>query len=217
MRMLNMSNVLEWWQFIVAGLQVTLILSIGSAILGVTIGLICAFLNKKKIIGPIIRAYIDFFRGTPVYFQLYFFHYALPYIFGYSSQMWVTGIAVFGFNSGAYLAEIMRAGLESIDKGQVEAAKALGVSQKEIMKDILIPQAIRNIFPALVNEFITLTKETSVASAIGLNDMMKRYTFVVAKTYSPLEPLIIIGIAYYSLNKILSFIGRKIERKLSYD
>ncbi len=217
MRMLNMGNMLEWWQFIVAGLQITITLSLAAAVVGVIVGLVCAFLSKKKIIGPLIRAYIDFFRGTPVYFQLYFFHYALPFIFGYSSQVWITGIAVFGLNSGAYLSEIMRAGLEGIDKGQIEAAKALGVSQKDIMKDILIPQAVRNVLPALVNEFITLTKETSVVSAIGLNDMMKRYTFVVAKTYSPLEPLIVIGIAYYLLNKVLSFIGKKIERKLSYD
>ncbi len=216
--MINMENIIEWWAFIVAGLEITIKLSLVSACLGVVLGLVSAFLSKKKFIGVFIRGYIDLFRGTPVYFQLYFCHYAVPILFGIQSlNPAVTAVLVFGLNSGAYLSEIMRAGLEGIDKGQEEAAKALGVSQKDITKDILIPQAIRNVLPALVNEFITLTKETSVVSAIGLNDMMKRYTFVVADTYSPLEPLLIIGVAYYVLNKILSFGGKQLERKLSYD
>ena len=123
----------------------------------------------------------------------------------------------FGLNSGAYLSEIIRAGIEGIDKGQIEAAKALGVSYKDIIKDIILPQAIRSVLPAIFNEFITLTKETSVVSVIGISDMMKRYSFVVAKTYSPMEPLLVIGIAYIVLNKILSFIGSRLERRLAYD
>ena len=99
----------------------------------------------------------------------------------------------------------------------IEAAKALGVSYKDIIKDIILPQAIRSVLPAIFNEFITLTKETSVVSVIGISDMMKRYSFVVAKTYSPMEPLLVIGIAYIVLNKILSFIGSRLERRLAYD
>lgn len=93
----------------------------------------------------------------------------------------------------------------------------MGVSYKDIIKDIILPQAIRSVLPAIFNEFITLTKETSVVSVIGISDMMKRYSFVVAKTYSPMEPLLVIGIAYIVLNKILSFIGSRLERRLAYD
>ncbi len=217
MRSINLGNLSEWWLFILEGLGVTITISLISALVGVSVGLICAFLKRKPFIGRIIGAYIDIFRGTPVFFQLYFVHYAIPYLFYSTPNIWVSAIFVFGLNSGAYLAEILRAGIEGIDRGQVEAAKALGVKSGVIMKDIIIPQAVRKVLPALVNEFITLTKETSVVSAIGMSDMLKRYTFVVAQTYSPIEPLLVIGIAYYLLNKVLSFAGRKLERKLSYD
>lgn len=207
----------EWGLFILEGLSTVLIISFISALIGIMMGLICAFLKKKKFIGGILSFYIDFFRGTPVFVQLYFVYFGLPALLGLSINNWVAAIVVFGLNSGAYLAEIMRAGIEGIDKGQIEAAKALGVDQKDIIKDIILPQAIRSVLPAIVNEFIALTKETSVVSMLGINDLMKRYSFVVAKTYSPFEPLLLILVTYYLLNKLLSFIGKRIERKLKYD
>lgn len=213
----NFDILAKWGPFIIEGIWVVLTLSFVSAIIGITIGLISAFLKKKKFIGILISFYIDFFRGTPVFVQLYFFYFGLSAILHISPDPWTWAIIVFGLNSGAYLAEIMRAGIEGIDAGQIEAAKALGVSQKDIIKDIILPQAIRSILPALVNEFIALTKETSVVSMLGINDLMKRYSFVVAKTYSPFEPLLLIMVTYYVLNKILSFIGSCIERKLKYD
>ena len=206
-----------WGPFILEGLWVVLGLSLVSAFIGVAIGLVCAFLKKKKIIGTFLSFYIDFFRGTLVFVQLYFVYFGLPALMGLAVDKWWVSIIVFGLNSGAYLAEIMRAGIEGIDKGQIEAAKALGVMQKDIIKDIILPQAIRSILPAIINEFIALTKETSVVSVLGINDLMKRYSFVVAKTYSPFEPLLMIMVTYYILNKILSFIGSMIERKLKYD
>lgn len=213
----NFDILAQWGPFILEGLWTVLALSLISALIGVTIGLLCAFLKKKKIIGTILSFYIDFFRGTPVFVQLYFVYFGLPAIIGMPVDKWAVAIVVFGLNSGAYLAEIMRAGIEGIDAGQIEAAKALGVTQKDIIKDIILPQAIRAILPAIVNEFIALTKETSVVSVLGINDLMKRYSFVVAKTYSPFEPLLMIMVTYYVLNKILSFIGSRIERKLKYD
>lgn len=213
----NFDILAQWGPFILEGLWTVLTLSLISALIGVTIGLLCAFLKKKKIIGTILSFYIDFFRGTPVFVQLYFVYFGLPAIIGMPVDKWAVAIVVFGLNSGAYLAEIMRAGIEGIDAGQIEAAKALGVTQKDIIKDIILPQAIRAILPAIVNEFIALTKETSVVSVLGINDLMKRYSFVVAKTYSPFEPLLMTMVTYYVLNKILSFIGSRIERKLKYD
>ncbi|MCI8541467.1 MAG: amino acid ABC transporter permease [Erysipelotrichaceae bacterium] len=214
----SIERMLDWLPYILEGLGVIIGLSLICAIIGVIVGVLCAFLKKKKGIGMIISAYIDFFRGTPVFFQLYFFYFGLPGLIpGFPTNKWACAVIVFGLNSGAYLAEVMRAGIEGIDKGQIEAAKALGVSQKDIIKDIILNQAIRSVLPALFNEFIALTKETSVVSVLGVNDMMKRYSFVVAKTYSPIEPLVVIGIGYLCLNKVLSFIGQRLERKLAYD
>lgn len=213
----NFDILLKWGPFILQGIWIVLILSFASAVIGVSIGLFCAFFKEKRIIGKLLSFYIDFFRGTPVYVQLYFVYFGFPALLGVSFDKWVAAIIVFGLNSGAYLAEIMRAGIEGIDKGQIEAAKALGITQRDIVKDIILPQAIRAILPAIVNEFIALTKETSVVSVIGINDLMKRYSFVVAKTYSPFEPLTLILITYYILNKILSYIGKRVERKLKYD
>lgn len=214
----DLDRMLQWAPYILQGLGVIIYLSLICAIIGVTIGTLCAFLKKKKGIGWIVSAYIDLFRGTPVFFQLYFFKFGIPGLIpGFQFGLWTCAFMVFGLNSGAYLAEIIRAGIEGIDKGQIEAAKALGVSQTSIIKDIILPQAIRAVLPALFNEFITLTKETSVVSVLGISDMMKRYSFVVAKTYSPIEPLVVIGLGYLVLNKILSFIGKQLERKLAYD
>jgi len=111
----------------------------------------------------------------------------------------------------------MRAGIDGIDKGQIEAAKALGVSGKDIGKDIIIPQAFRNVLPAVINEFITLTKETSIVSVIGLHDMMYWFYAVKNQTYADFEPLLIVFLVYYIMNKVLSLIGKTIERKLKYD
>ena len=124
---------------------------------------------------------------------------------------------MFSLNSGAYLAEVMRAGIDGIDKGQIEAAKALGVQNKDITKDIIIPQALRNVLPAMFNEFIALTKETSIVSVVGIMDLMRRSSIVQGSLYLFFEPLTIVLIAYYILNKILSFIGSYLERKLKYD
>ncbi len=214
----DIDRLVKWAPYILEGLQVIIGLSLICALIGVIVGVLCAFLKKKKGIGLVVSAYIDFFRGTPVFFQLYFFYFGLPALIpGFPTDKWICAVLVFGLNSGAYLAEVMRAGIEGIDKGQIEAAKALGVSQKDIIKDIILNQALRSVLPALFNEFITLTKETSVVSVLGVNDMMKRYSFVVAKTYSPIEPLVVIGIGYLCLNKILSYIGQWLERKLAYD
>jgi len=214
----DLDRMMKWTPYILEGLGVIIYLSLICALIGVIVGIVCAFLKKKKGIGVLISAYIDFFRGTPVFFQLYFFYFGLPALFpGFPTNKWIYAFVVFGLNSGAYLSEVMRAGIEGIDKGQIEAAKALGVSQKDIIKDIILNQAIRAVLPAMFNEFIALTKETSVISVVGVNDMMKRYSFVVAKTYSPIEPLVVIGIGYLCLNKVLSYVGKLLERKLAYD
>lgn len=214
---LDFSVIVERIPYILGGLQYTITISLVAAIIGSVIGVVSAIFNRKKsVVGSLINIYIDLFRGTPVFFQLFFFYFGLPQVTGYIIDPFTAAVLCFGLNSGAYLSEIIRSGLEQVDKGQIEAAKALGVSGKDIMKDIVIPQAIRNVLPALVNEFITLTKETTIVSAIGIADMMKRFQVVSASTFVFFEPLLVIGVAYYILNKGLSYGGKWLERKLRY-
>lgn len=209
----------DFWFYIVEGIIPILILSGFSAFFGIILGLSSVFLRKiNKIFHFIVVAYIDFFRGTPVYVQLYFAYFGIPSLIpGVVTDPWITAIIVFSLNSGAYLSEIMRAGIDAINKGQIEAAKALGVGSKDIAFDIIIPQAFRNILPAVMNEFITLTKETAIVGFMGLQDMMYRVSVVKNGTFSTVEALVVVLIAYYLLNKALSLVGKQIERKLQYD
>lgn len=208
----------KYWQLILSGIPLILILSLSSALLGTCIGLISVFLRKSSKIGnAIVSVYVDIFRGTPVYVQLFFFYFGIPSFLGINVNSWAACIIALSLNSGAYLSEIIRAGIDAIDKGQIEAAKALGVNRSDITKDIIVPQAFRNVLPAIVNEFITLTKETAVVSAVGMHDMMYWFTAVKSQTYRSFEPLLVIFIAYYVMNKVLSLIGKAVERRMKYD
>lgn len=214
----DVSIIAKYWPLLLSGVPIILVLSLVSAFFGTLVGLASVFLrNMNKVFHFIIAAYIDIFRGTPVYVQIFFIYFGIPGLFGFNIDNIVAAILVFSLNSGAYMAEIIRAGIEGIDAGQIEAAKALGVNGKDIGKDIIIPQAFRNVLPAVINEFITLTKETSIISVIGLHDMMYWFYAVKNQTYSDFEPLLVVFIVYYVMNKILSLIGKMIERKLRYD
>jgi len=182
------------------------------------LGLTFSLLGRKgSPVRPLIKGIVDFFRGTPLLIQLTFFHLGLPQVTGWIPTVMTSALIVFSINSGAYLSEILRAGIESIDKGQIEAAHALGVKNSDITISIIIPQALRNVLPAIMNEFITLVKETSIVSVIGLTDIMRREQLIASATYRYFEPSLIAMIIYLFLNIILSFVGKKLERALSYD
>ncbi len=204
--------------YLLGGILVTLQIAIAAALLGSLLALIFSLLSRKDGITQfLIKAFIDFFRGTPLLFQLAFFHYGIPQLTGWIPTPYISALIIFSLNSSAYLSEILRAGIESIDKGQIEAAHALGVRNWDITFNIIIPQALRNVLPAIMNEFITLVKETSVVSMISLTDIMRRQQIVSAATYRFFEPLLIIGLIYLGLNIILSNVGKMLERKLRYD
>ncbi|MDR1150166.1 MAG: amino acid ABC transporter permease [Clostridiales bacterium] len=208
----------NYWLWITSGLFVVLILSLSSAIIGIFISIFLSILRKKNIFfEKLIKTYIDLIRGTPVYVQLYFFYFGLPSFFKFlSMNKWFSCISVFSINSSAYLCEIIRGGLESINKNQFDSANALGLSKKDILIKVIFPQVLKNIFPAAMNEFITLTKETSIVSIIGINDMMYKFQIVKNQTYSSFEPLLIVFISYYILNKLLSYLGKIFEQKIKY-
>ncbi len=215
---IDFGAIVEYIPYLLGGILVTLEIAIAAALLGSLLALIFSLLSRKKgFLQTVIKVFIDFFRGTPLLFQLAFFHFGIPQITGLLPTPYISALIVFSINSSAYLAEILRAGIESIDKGQIEAAHALGVKSWDISMSIIIPQALRNVLPAIMNEFITLVKETSVVSMISLTDIMRRQQIVSAATYRFFEPLLFVGIVYYFMNIILSNIGKALERKLKYD
>lgn len=215
---INFEPIYDYLPYMLGGALVTLQVAFATAIIGSILGLLISFgIRQKGLLKFILKAWVDFFRGTPILFQLAFFHYGIPQITGWIPTPYTSAIIVFSLNSSAYLSEILRAGIESINKGQIEAAHALGVSNFDISIHIIIPQAIHNVLPAIMNEFITLVKETSVVSTITLTDIMRRQQIVSAATYKFFEPMLVVGAMYLILNIILSNVGKYLERKIAYD
>jgi polar amino acid transport system permease protein len=163
----------------------------------------------------IADAYTSVFRGTPLILQLLIIYYGAPQILGFEIDPYPAAVATFALNSGAYISEVIRAGIMAIDKGQREAAMALGVPYSKMMKDIIFPQAIKNILPALMNEFITLTKESAIVTIIGVQDIMRSSYIVGGQTYRYFEPILIAGLIYYVMVIILTLLGKLVERRMA--
>ena len=215
---INFNAVWPYLPQLLHGALVTLQVAALAAIGGTVLGFMLSMGGRKgSPVRWLVKGIVDFFRGTPLLIQLTFFHLGLPQITGWIPDLLTSSLIVFSLNSGAYLSEILRAGIESIDKGQIEAAHALGVKNTDITFSIILPQAIRNVLPAIMNEFITLVKETSVVSVIGLSDLMRKTQLISASSFRYFEPYLITMIIYLVLNIILSFIGKKLESGLSYD
>jgi polar amino acid transport system permease protein len=203
--------------FILKGVTVTLKYSVISVFLGLIIGTILAFLKviDLKILRLAAHAYTSIFRGTPLLIQLTIIYFGLPGLIGLKLSVFAAGVIAFSLNSGAYVSEIIRAGIESVDRGQVEAAKALGVSPVLRMKDIILPQAFRSILPALVNELINLVKESCLISVIGEMDLMRRAQVVSAETYTFFTPMLTAAAAYYVMVLIISSFALLLEKRLA--
>lgn len=207
------------YKFIIEGLGKTLIIAFFAVILGVIFGLVLALIinynqetKKCKIMSKLCKAYVAIIRGTPVLLQLMIIYYLI--FKSVNINVILVGVLAFGLNSAAYVSEIIKAGIESIDKGQKEAALALGLTYPQMMIAIVLPQAIKNILPALGNEFITLLKETSVAGYIGIVELVKASDIIASVTYDYFFPLIIVAIIYLILTLGLSKILKIFEMKV---
>jgi len=211
----------KYWQiFLFTGLKNTLMLTLISVSLGTVLGTLVAMIkmSKFKPLRALISVYIEVLRGTPILLQLYIFYFVLPNLLPFlklSQFMWVS-IALC-VNSSAYVSEVIRSGIQAVDKGQMEAARSLGMSEKQAMMKIILPQAVRNILPALGNEFIMMLKETSLASTFFLGDLMTSYQVVKGAAYLTLEPLTIVAIIYLCLTFPLSKIVERFEKRMSTD
>ncbi len=210
------NNLWKALTYIPAGIFITLQYALISVFFGLIIGTILSLfrLSSSRILRAIAICYLSIFRGTPLLLQLFIMYFAMPSLLGIEISAFAAGIIAFSMNSGAYVSENIRAGIESVDKGQFEAAKSLGMSYRLMMQNIIIPQAIRNILPSLVNEAINMVKESSIISVIGEADIMRRANVVSAEQYSYLEPLIVAAICYYILVTILSSFAKILEKRL---
>ena len=207
-----------WTVFLFQGLKNTLLLTCISVALGTVLGTVVAMAKMSKFapLRWLVTVYIEVLRGTPILLQLYVFYFVLPQILPFlklSQFMWVS-IALC-VNSSAYVSEVIRSGIQAVDKGQMEAARSLGMSEKQAMIKIILPQAVRNILPALGNEFIMMLKETSLASTFFLGDIMTSYQVVKGATFLTLEPLTIVAIIYLCLTFPLSKVVEKFEKKMA--
>ena len=209
-----------------------LIFSIGtttfSAIIGIVLGILVAILqlsefypfkNSKKLkdFNPLSKLafwYVNILRGTPVVVQLMIWANVVFVDSLRDTPILIIAAIAFGINSGAYVAEIIRAGIQSLDKGQMEAARALGMNYSMSMKEIIIPQAIKKILPPLVSEFIALLKETSVVGFIGGVDLLRSANIITSQTYRGVEPLIAVGIIYFILTSAFAMVMKKVEEGL---
>jgi polar amino acid transport system permease protein len=213
------STFLSSAMFIAKGMGVTLKYAIFSVCIGLLVGLTIALMSqaKYKSLNRLAKIYVSIFRGTPLLIQLSLVYFAAPNVIGINLTAFTAGVIAFSLNSGAYLSEVFRAGIKSIDKGQHEAAIALHIPKFLMWRDILLPQALRNISPALANEFINMIKETAIISTIGELDIMRRAQLSAAEHYSYFEPLLIAGACYYTLIMGLTQLSHLLEKKLSHD
>lgn len=205
--------------YYLTGIKITLILSFLSLIIGSTLGAFLSLLklSKYRFLSVISSIYIELVRGTPMMVQIALVYFGSFVLMGVNMNGFFAALIAVSLNSAAYVAEIIRSGIQSVDKGQTEASRSLGISHKQTMRYIVLPQAIKNILPALGNEFVTLIKETSVASTIGVADLMRASQIVQSNSFQPFNPLIIVAIIYFIFTFTLSRLIGLFERRLSHN
>lgn len=203
----------------IQGALMTIELTVIAVGVGIFIGLLASLLkiSRHKPLRFISGVYIDFFRGTPLLVQIYLIFYGLPQLIGYTPNPLTSGIIALSINSGAYIAEIFRAGIQSIDKGQMEASRSLGMSYGQAMRYVILPQAFKRIVPPLGNEFIAMLKDSSLVSVISLQELMLTGRTVVGATYRPFEVYITIAVVYLVLTLSISQLVAYLERRLKTD
>ncbi len=207
------------WQYLLNGLGVTLQVTLFALIIGIVVGFLVAAVRSTyelngtlKIPNAICKIYITIIRGTPVVVQLLIIYYVI--FAAVDVDKVIVAVLAFGINSSAYVAEIFRSGIMSIDKGQFEAGRSLGFNYIQTMRHIIMPQAFKNVLPALGNEFIVLLKETSVAGYIALQDLTKGADIIRSRTYEPFLPLFAVALIYLAMVMIFQSLVNRMERKL---
>lgn len=222
---MNFSFLSDYSQFFIDGTKITIGISICTLILGFLVGVIVcmARISRNKIFSILGSIYIEFLRGTPLLVQIYIIYFGFPTIgikfpdVGPIPSEYISAIVALSINSSAYIAEILRSGIQSVDKGQMEASRSLGFDYSTSMRLVIIPQALKNVLPALANEFIVLVKESSIVSVIGIQDLMYSADIVKGNTYLAFEPLLVAAMIYFvltfTLSKLVGLFELKLENK----
>lgn len=222
---MNFSFLSDYSQFFIDGTKITIGISICTLILGFLVGVIVcmARISRNKIFSILGSIYIEFLRGTPLLVQIYIIYFGFPTIgikfpdIGPIPSEYISAIVALSINSSAYIAEILRSGIQSVDKGQMEASRSLGFDYSTSMRLVIIPQALKNVLPALANEFIVLVKESSIVSVIGIQDLMYSADIVKGNTYLAFEPLLVAAMIYFvltfTLSKLVGLFELKLENK----
>ena len=209
-----MELIIKYWPLFLEGTTTTVLLSFFSVIVGVGCGTLMALarLSTNKFLSKAAKVYIDIIRGTPLLVQLYLVYFGLATVLDLND--FVSGVIAVSVNTTAYIAEIIRSGIQSVDKGQMEAARSMGMPKRMAMRQIILPQAMKNILPAIGNEFATLIKETSIVSLIGIHDLMYSSDTVRGATFTVFIPLLMTAFLYFVMTTTLAFFMDKLERKL---
>ena len=213
--MINFSLIMESFPALTRGVLVTLQISFFASIFGFFFGLILGFLNstKNRLINSIVTTYVTMIRGTPMLVQIIMIFYLLPALNINISPVSSAMIAI-GINSSAYVSQIIRSGISSVSVGQIEAAKVLGLNKFQTAFLIVLPQAIRTTLPTLSNEFITLIKDSSLASIIGVMELSKQGSIIRSRTYDAFSILFIVAAMYLFMTSLLTFIMKRVEKKM---
>ena len=210
-------TMLHYWRYFANGVGYTLLISAVSAVFGIILGLVFAImrLSRNRIFHDLAVAYIEFVRGSPLMVQVMFVYFGLGMIVNLPALL--SGIIAVSLNSAAYVAEIIRGGINSIPQGQTEAARSLGLSERQTLQSVILPQALKNIWPALGNEFISLIKESSIVSIIGVTDLIYQLRTVQAATYKGVAPILVAMVLYFVMTFGLSRILGYFEKRMKHD
>lgn len=208
----------EYGGALLSGLGVTLRLTILGIIFASIIGVVCALINvsKNKYLKIFTNIYINIIRGTPFLVQAYIIYFGLPMAFGIRMNETTAGTIAISLNAGAYMAEIMRGGILAVDKGQMEAARSLGLPYAKAMTKVILPQAIRTMTPSLINQFIITLKDTSILSIIGIRELTMAGKLIIAKNYESLAMWSLVALYYFVVIYAITKVSRYIERKTAY-
>ena len=209
---LDFSSVWQYWPFLYHGALTTLKITAITAVFGFLLGVLLSLISKCRPLVWFGNFYTSIFRGTPLLVQLCIVHFGLPQLTGMTLTTMQSGVLTFSLNSAAYISEIFRGGINAIDRGQYEAAMSLGVGYRDMMKDIILPQAVKHILPSLVNEAISLLKESSILSYIGAVELLRAADQITVLTFRFFEPYLVIAVIYYVLVMLLSMVASWIER-----
>ena len=209
--------------FMLRGAGVSLMLALGAVAIGCVIGILfaAAKLSGSKVLRFIGNVYVEIFRGTPMLLQVLFFYLGVPVLYQritgtrMSADPYLVGLIALSCNSGAYQTELIRSGIQSVDKGQWEAGETLGIPYPVMMKEIILPQAFKLIIPPLVSEFITLIKDSSLISNIGALELLYSAQVLGKRYYDYLDPLILAGIMYLCMTVVTSYLSKKVERRIA--